>query len=110
MTLAPKVETLEGGQVPLLSDIMSLPSQNEILTAVRLGLLGSDRLEHRFLPYRPVTAETAREAIDRLAGLLDLAGPNWCTAPDDELCTTLEAPVSGEKVGAIVIDLVARGD
>jgi len=108
VTLAPKVETLDAGQVPLLSDIMNLPSQNEILTAVRLGLLDSDRLEHRFMPYRPVTAEEARAAIDRLTGLLELAGPRWCVTPDDQSCTTLEAPVSGEKVGGIVIDMVAR--
>jgi tetratricopeptide (TPR) repeat protein len=108
VSLAPKVETLEGGQVPLLSDIMTLPSQNEILTAVRLGLLGSDRLEHRFMPYRLATPEGTRAAIDRLTRLLDLAGPRWCTTPDEVACTTLEAPISGEKVGSIVIDLMAR--
>jgi hypothetical protein len=110
VSLAPEVETLEGGQVPLLSDIMRLPSQNEILAAVRLGLLGSDRLEHRFRPHQPVSAELTRAAIDRLAGLLDLAGPRWCTAEDEEACTTLEAPISGDKVGGIVIDLVARDE
>ncbi len=108
VSLSPRLETMEGGKVPLLSDIMSLPSQNEILTAVRLGLLGSDQLEHRFLPYRPATAEVTREAIDRLAGLLDLAGPRWCGAADDQPCTTLEGPITGEKVGGIVIDVAAR--
>jgi tetratricopeptide (TPR) repeat protein len=108
VALAPQVETFEGGQVPLLSDIMRLPSQSEILTAVRLGLLGSDQLERRFMPYQPVTVEATRAAIDRLTGLLDLDGPRWCVTPDDESCTMLEAPISGEKVGSIVIDLVAR--
>jgi len=108
VTLSPKVETLGGGQVPLLSDIMRLPSQSEILTAVRLGLLDSDQLEHRFMPYRPVTVEVTRAAIDRLVELLNLDGPRWCTVPEDEPCTTLELPISGEAVAGIVIDLVAR--
>jgi len=110
VTLAPRVETLEGGQVPLLSDIMRTPSQSEILTAVRLGLLDSDQLEHRFMPYRPVTANEARTAIDRLNVLLNIEGPRWCTGLDDEPCTTLEPPISGEEVAGIVINLVARDD
>ena len=108
VTLAPQVETLDGGQVPLLSDIMRLPSQSEILTAVRFGLLDSDQLEHRFMPYRPVTADETRAAVDRLTELLDLDAPRWCPASDDKPCALLEPPISGESVAGIVIDLVAR--
>jgi len=108
ISLAPKVETLEGGQVPLLSDIMRLPSQTEILTAVRFGLLDSDQLEHRFAPYPTVTADETRAAVDQLTVLLELEAPRWCSEPGDEECITLEPPISGEAVARIVIDLVTR--
>jgi len=108
VTLTPKLETLGGGQVPLLSDIMRLASQREILTAVRLGLLDSDQLEHRFMPYQPVTEDETRTAIDRLTALLGLDPPRWCSAFDDEPCTAMGTPISGEAVAGIVIGLVAR--
>ena len=44
VTLAPVVETLPSNQVPLLSDIVDMPSQSEIITAARLGLIDIDRL------------------------------------------------------------------
>jgi hypothetical protein len=88
---------------------MDLPSQNEILTAVRLGLIDSDQLDHTFDPGRPVTAAEAKTAIDRLSTLLALDHARWCTgASDDSPCTPLDAPISGARVAGIVIDLVAR--
>ena len=108
VSLAPKLETLTGGQVPLLSDIMDLPSQREILTAVRLGLIDSDQLDHRFNPDRTVSAGKVRTAIDRLSGLLALDRPLWCTNGDNSPCTSLDPPISGARVAGIVIDLMAR--
>jgi tetratricopeptide (TPR) repeat protein len=111
VTLAPRVETLPGGQVPLLSDIMTLPAQNEILTAARFGLIESDRILHRFNPERPVTGTEVRHAVDRLARLLDLDGPRWCSDElEDQTCTELAAPISGEEVASVVIDIVAQED
>ncbi len=107
VSLAPKLETLPGGQVPLLSDIMDLPSQSEILTAVRLRLIDSDQLDHRFDADRPVTTGEAHAAINRLSELLALDRPHWCTNGDDSPCTSLDPPISGERVAGIVIDLVA---
>jgi len=109
VTLAPKVETLSGGQVPLLSDVMTLPSQNEILTATRLGLIESDQFLHRFHPERPVSAVEAQTAVDNLAQLLELESPRWCTEEaDDQLCAGIAEPISGEAVAAIVIEVVAQ--
>ncbi len=109
VTLAPAVETLPGGQVPLLSDVMTLPSQDEILTATRLGLVESDRLLHRFHPESPVTAEEARSAVENLGRLLDLKGPRWCTGDvDNRPCAEFVEPVSGETVAEVVIDMVTR--
>lgn len=109
VTLAPKVETLPGGQVPLLSDVMTMPSQNEILTAARLGLIRSDQFLHRFHPERPVTAAEVRTAIDNLAGLLELERPRWCSEEaDDQPCAAIAEPIYGEAVAAIVIEVVTQ--
>ena len=109
VTLAPTVETLPGGQVPLLSDVMTLPSQDEILTATRLGLVESDPLLHRFHPESPVTVEEARSAVENLARILDLEGPRWCTEDvDNRPCTAFVEPVSGETVAEVVIEMVTR--
>jgi tetratricopeptide (TPR) repeat protein len=109
VTLAPKVETLTGGQVPLLSDVMTLPSQNEILTATRLGLIESDKFLHRFHPERPVTAFELRTAVDNLAQLLELERPRWCTdETDNQPCAAVAEPIHGEAVATIVIEMVTQ--
>jgi tetratricopeptide (TPR) repeat protein len=109
VSLAPKVETLAGGQVPLLSDVMTLPSQNEILTATRLGLIESDQFLNRFHPERPVTAIEVRSAVDNLARLLELDRPRWCTdEADTRPCAAIAEPISGEGVAAIVIEVVTQ--
>jgi tetratricopeptide (TPR) repeat protein len=108
VTLAPKVETLPGGQVPLLSDVMNLPSQDEILTAARFGLVESDRLLRRFHPQRLVTPAEVRSSITTLGTLLDLESPVFCGGDTENQCTIVEPPISGRKVSAIVIDMVAR--
>jgi tetratricopeptide (TPR) repeat protein len=109
VSLAPKVETLPGGQVPLLSDVMTLPSQNEILTAARLGLIESDRFLHRFHPERSVTAAEVRSAVDRLARLLELESPRWCAdETDDQPCAAIAEPITGAAVASIVIEVVTR--
>jgi tetratricopeptide (TPR) repeat protein len=109
VTLVPRVETWPGGQVPLLSDVMTLPAQDEILTAARLGLIASDEFLHRFHPERPVTAAEVRYAVDGLAQLLELDSPMWCTDESgDEPCAAVVEPVSGEAAASIVIEVVAR--
>jgi len=100
---------LPGGQVPLLSDVMTLPSQNEILTAARLGLIESDQFLHRFHPGRPATTVEVRSAVDNLANLLELEKPLWCVdEADDQPCAAVAEPISGEAVAAIVIEVVTR--
>ena len=70
--LMPQLETFSGGTVPVLSDIVDLPSHREILTAVRLDLLEVDPLEHSFHPHR--VAE-AREAGSVGGGPVPPSGP-----------------------------------
>ena len=109
VTLAPRVETMPGGQVPLLSDVMTLPSQEEILTVARLGLIEGDQFLHRFHPQRPVTPAEVRSAVDNLGRLLELESPHWCADNvDDQPCAEIVEPISGESVAGIVIEMVTR--
>jgi hypothetical protein len=101
----PEAHAIGGGQVPLLSDIVDLDAQREILTAVRIGLMHADRLEHRFYPRRTVEPGDARAAIDKLCSLLDRQPPPWCAqgAPENSDCVALASPVSGRAVAAAVL-------
>lgn len=109
VSLAPRVETLPGGQVPLLSDVMTLPSQNEILTAARLGLIKSDQFLHRFDPQRFATPAEVRYAVDSLARLLELNSLRWCTdEAEDQPCAAVVEPITGEAVASMVIEVVAQ--
>jgi tetratricopeptide (TPR) repeat protein len=107
VSLAPRVETLPGGEVPLLSDIMQLPTQREILAAVRMGLVETDRFERLYHPHRQATAHEVRTALDRLGVLLQIDSPRWCGAEPDP-CVAIEEPVAGDRVASIVIEMVAR--
>jgi hypothetical protein len=107
ISLAPRVETLPGGEVPLLSDIMQLPTQREILAAVRTGLVETDRFEPLYHPHRQATAIEVRVALDRLGELLQIDSPRWCGAGSDS-CVAIDEPVAGDQVASLVIDMVAR--
>jgi tetratricopeptide (TPR) repeat protein len=107
VNLVPQVEALGGGTVPLLSDILDLPSHREIVTVARLGLLSVDRLEHRFGPDEIAEPDDIRSAIDRLNDLLGLAPLVWCNSSAMvSSCMELAAPVSGKKVADMVMSLV----
>lgn len=110
VALAPQLGPLEGGSVPLLTDIVEEPMQREIITVVRLGLMAPDPLEPRFVPDRKVTAIEARDTLTGAAHLLGWREPVWCEsgvlASD---CIELSGPVSGEAV-EFAIERLARGD
>lgn len=109
--LVPEANALGGGQVPLLSDIVELPSQREILTAVRIGLMNVDLVEHLFHPERMVEPAEVRYALDRLNGLLDRRPPPWCDDGESNSsdCVELTSPVSGAEVADIVLR-TSRGE
>jgi len=108
VTLTPAVETMPGGQVPLLSDIVDMPSQQEIVTAARLGLIDIDRLERRFYPLRPVTEEEVRTSISRLCKLLGIAAPQWCGDSQSDQCLSFTQPITGNQVVDVLIGLAAE--
>jgi tetratricopeptide (TPR) repeat protein len=108
VTLTPAVETMPGGQVPLLSDIVDMPSQQEIITAAKLGLIDVDTLEHRFRPLQPVTDEEVRTSISRLCGLLGITAPQWCGDGNADPCVSFKQPIAGSQVADILIGLAAE--
>lgn len=109
VTLAPVVETLPSKQVPLLSDIVDMPSQREIITVARLGLIDTDRFEHRFHPLQSVSDQEVRTAVTVLGRLLEIPPPQWCDADTTESCVAFAQPISGDRVTDVIIDMVAEG-
>jgi hypothetical protein len=91
-----------------LSDIVDMPSQQEIITAARLGLIDIDRLERRFYPLRPVTEEEVRTSITRLCGLLEIAAPRWCGDGSADSCVSFNQPIAGNQVADVLIGLAAE--
>jgi hypothetical protein len=108
IALAPQADAIGGGEVPVLSDIVDLPSHREILAAVRLDLLEIDPIEHQFHPRHKVTIEETQHAVDGLCHLLGVDAPLWCE--DDNVvlssCTALSSPVTGQEVAELVVALV----
>lgn len=111
ISLAPQLAVAPGGRVPVISDIVDLPSQREVITAVRLGILGIDQLERHFAPNRVATRTEVRRAMERIAELLDVSAPSWCG--DDPVvgsgCTPLALPLTGRAVAEIMLALVEGG-
>jgi len=109
VSLVPQLETIGGGEVPVMTDIVDSEAQREILTAVRLGLLHADPVDHLFHPKKPVAASATRGAIDELCTLLVLDHPPWCSSSVEGRCIDLDQPVDGARVTGLVIGLVERG-
>ena len=103
--LVPEANAIAGGEVPVLSDIVDLPSQREVVTVVRLGLMNVDQLQHEFNPDEPADPLEARFAVERLCRLLDLEPPPWCTETSTagESCARLERPMSGRAVADVIL-------
>ncbi|HSL16838.1 MAG TPA: tetratricopeptide repeat protein [Methylomirabilota bacterium] len=106
VSLQPRLETLPGGSIPVMSDIVDHPGQREIVTAVRLGIMDADLLDHRFHPEAPASPAAVRRALDRAAVLLGESPARWCEEEDvvGSSCTSLGSPVTGEAVVNAVLD------
>lgn len=109
VSLLPGLESTPGGRTSLLSDIVDVPSQREILTVVRLGLMAVDQLEHRFHPDRSATAAETRSAIDAALAALGGDPVEWCAdTVVSSACYTLATPVSGHDVTAVLLGVAER--
>jgi len=103
----PQLEAFSGGSVPVLSDIVDLPSHREVLTAVRLDLLEVDPLEHRFHPRRVAEPHEVVQSVDGLCHLLGLETPQWCQSETvvSSSCTALAEPMTGEIMADLILNL-----
>lgn len=109
--LVPEANAIGGGSVPVLSDIVDLPSQREVVTVVRLGLMQVDLVQHQFDPDRKADPAEARSALTRLCELLRIKAPIWCTESSGagESCTRLEAPLSGTALATVILQATHGG-
>jgi hypothetical protein len=91
----------------VISDIVDLPSQREVVTVVRLGLLPIDDLNHEFHPDRLADTGEARTAIDRLCRLLGTDPPRWCSDgfPANDSCVRLDAPMTGKSLAEVLLQV-----
>jgi tetratricopeptide (TPR) repeat protein len=105
--LVPEANAVGGGHVPLISDIVDLPSQREVVTVVRLGLMPIDNLDHEFHPDRLADPGEARSAVDRLCRLLDIDSPRWCNdgSFEDDACARLNNPMTGNGLAEVLLQL-----
>ncbi len=113
IALAPDAEAMEGGRVPLLSDIVELPYQREILSAVRVDLINIDAIERRFYPERLASLHEIQDATVALGHLLGFTTPHWCaTVPDTEnvACTSMSVPISGGELADIIMGMIQETD
>ena len=109
VSIQPRLETLPGGAVPVMSDIVDQPGQPEIRTAVRLGIMTADTRGHRFYPTSDAKIETVRNAIQRSRALLGLPAPIWCVESDvvGSACTSIPSPTSGGSIVNAVLDVAS---
>ena len=106
VSVQPRLETMLGGAVPVMSDIVDHPGQREIITVVRLGIMNADRRGHLFYPESVADVETVREAVQRSRAVLGLSAPLWCAESDvvGSTCHSIPSPPSGENVANAVLD------
>ncbi len=98
VALAPQVEALAAGPAPLMSDIVGLPEQREILAVVRAGIMRPSGTPPSFRPAAPLAAEEAAAILGRLAQRLDAPLPPSCAGTASAGCLRLEEPVTGGAV------------
>jgi len=106
VSVLPRLETMPGGAVPVMSDIVDQPGQREIITVVRLGIMNADRRGHLFYPDSEADLDTVRQAVHKSRSLLGLSTPKWCTDQDvlGSDCISIPSPASGGSVVNAVLD------
>ncbi len=112
VSLQPRLKTLPGGDVPVMSDIVDYSGQREIITVVRLGIMQADRRGHLFLPNAPTGTETAAEALNRSRTLLGLPPRSWCAKADmvGSGCHFIGSPPNGGSVVRAVLDTLSGAE
>ncbi len=112
VSIQPQLETLQGGPVPVMSDIVDHPGQREIITVVRLGIMMADRRGHLFYPNTDADMETIRGVIERTRLVLGLPSPVWCAESDmvGSACISMPSPTSGGSIVNAVLDVTSGAE
>jgi len=104
VNLLPELMALPPRNVPVISDIVDLPSQREIVTMVSAGLMRADPIEHTFDPQGRIGAARVREILDRAMEATGHTPPRWCPGPSPEKgCFALSDPPTGQEVADVLI-------
>ena len=98
VALAPQIEAAGGGNVPIMTDVVGIPEQREVLAVVRAGIMQPAGWDSNFRPEREVTPASAAEILGRLAAFLGRPLPPACGETPSPECLGLTAPVSGPMV------------
>lgn len=112
VSLQPRLKTLPGGDVPVMSDIVDYPSQREIITVVRLGIMQADRRGRLFLPNAPTGIQNVTDAVNRARTLLGLSPRSWCAKADmvGSDCYFIGSPPNGGSVVRAVLDTLSGAE
>jgi len=101
--LLPELLALPTRNVPVISDIVDLPSQREIVTMVAVGLMRADPIEHTFNPQGRLDATEVRRILEGAARRTERAPPRWCSsASKRENCFVISDPPSGRDVATVL--------
>ena len=112
LALVPSLEVVNGGNTPLMTDVIGLPSQRAILTVTRLDVMSADRVASLFHPQRSVARPEAQSAIESVCHLAGLSNPLWCEpdmSPDDG-CISIQEPVKGMALVDILLSAELKAD
>ncbi len=102
--LLPELLSIPVGDVPLISDIVDLPSQREIVAVVAAGLMAADPIEHTFAPRRRVTAADARKILTAALLRTGRPAPRWCQGTTRQPgCFLLSDPPTGQQVTSVLM-------
>ncbi len=114
VALVPEIEAANDRAVPVMTDVVGIPEQREVLAVVRAGIMEPLGWDSNFHPERVVSPESAAEIIGRLASFLGRPLPPPCGSTATPDCLGFEAPVSGamvrKAIWAILFPEEAHGD
>ncbi len=102
VALVPEIETANLHPVPVMTDVVGIPEQREVIAVVRAGLMKPVGSEKAFHPEWPVSPDLAAEVIARLASFLHRPLPASCGQTPTPDCLGLKDPVSGEMARAAI--------
>jgi len=108
VALAPQVTSLGQGRVPLLTDVVEMPSHRELVAAVQAGLVGANLIEPKLHPNWPVDGAQVQTAVERMCELLGMETPTWCAPLEggNPSCVLPDSLLTGQALARLVLEVV----